>query len=425
MRSPRSKVRWATAVAAIMVLGVAGFLIGRHDAGGGAQARPAWPSYEPEQPSHEPVEGGSDGPRSAGDHDLIDDAELVGPEEGWALTTSRLAWTTDGGDSWTTITPPDIATGSILAVRFDGSGDGVVVACQEINAGSVPLEFFRTTDDGRSWQTATFDFAEEGPGSIGTVWMSEADGVWWLLVDEAGHATTGQRLYRSEEAGMSWQEAGQRPPASGPFVFFSSQEGWIIGGGEGTGMPQVVYRTVNAGESWEEVQVPMPSEGDGREVRYGLPERSAEGVQIPVTTVGPTGESEVRLYERSDAGAWKVLSTTELARTATSEAATTFVAPGELLIQEPTVPAAAVSPAITKVSTRSDAAGSPGEDQALATRIGRATGLPEPLPLQFVDRSHGVAVQAAACRASGCSEEAELFMTSDGGRTWSPSPTQP
>lgn len=445
MISRRSKVRWATATAAIIVLAIAGFLIGRHDAGGGAQARPNPPRYEPE-------EAGSGGRPSASDSDAIHAAELVGPEEGWARTSSRLAWTTDGGASWSTITPPGIAPDLILAVRFDGSGDGVVVACRDINAVPVPLEFFRTTDDGQTWQVGTFE--AEGPGSIGSVRMSEAEGSWWVLVDEAGVSSTGQRLYRSEDSGMTWQEALPRPPASGPFVFLSPQEGWIVGE---QGTAGKVFRTVDAGASWEEIEAPLPGsteaeehavpgpeeedqtkereeeplpeheEGDQREVKYGLPERGPEGVLLPVTVTSPAGQSEVLVYERSDDGSWKVVSTTEVSRTvASSEAATTFVAPGELLIQEPSATATPGPPVVSKVSTLSGGAGSsPAGDEALTTGKARAAGLPEPLPLHFLDRSHGVAVQTEVCRTSGCSNETQLFMTSDGGRSWSPPPTRP
>lgn len=434
MSTHRSRSWWAFAAVAVVALGVAGFIVGQHDSGSGAQAQSNPPSYEPEG-------GISSEEESSSSRDVIYAAELVGPREGWARTNSRLAWTTDGGATWSTITPPGIDPRTILAVRFDGSGDGIVVACREVNAVPVPLEFFYTTDDGRTWRASNVE--AEGPGSIGSVRALEADGNWWVLVDEAGIAREGTRLYRSEDSGQTWQ-ARPRPPASGPFVFFSQEEGWIVGGERS----QLVYRTDDAGGTWEQIEVPLPGTtgseegttvpqegaaepeefltGPERVVEYGLPERSPEGVFLPATVTTPAGDSEVLLFESSDSTAWNLVAATELAHQATSgEITTTFVAPGELLIQDPSGPAAFGPPALTKVSTRSGGSGASRETEAVTTDLGHASGLPELLPLQFIDRVHGVAVQGKGCRLSGCSEVTELFLTDDGGRTWTPAPTRP
>jgi photosystem II stability/assembly factor-like uncharacterized protein len=438
--SPRPKARWAASIAAILALAIAGFLIGRHDAGGGAQARQDTPRYEPEEAA--PSSGG---PAS----DQIYEAELVGPEEGWALTSSRLAWTTDGGSSWSTITPPGVDPGSILADYFDGAGDGVVVSHREVGGPPAPLEFFRTSDRGRTWQTGTLE--AEGPGSIGKVRMSEADGVWWASIAEAGVASSGQRLYRSADGGKGWQEASSRPPGRGQFVFLSAEEGWNVAG---SGTTQEIFRTDDAGESWEGIRLPLPAgapeveEGtppepghhtvqeeevagfespDRSRVEYGLPERGPDGVLLPVTITDAANESEVLLYERSGDGAWNLLSTTDLAGSVglnTSERTTTFAAPGDLVIQDPG-PHPDSSPAIAKVSTQSGEPNPSTNAKGSTSNFASASGLGRPGVLDFVDPSHGITVTGTVCSAGGCSEETEVLLTSDGGRSWSPAPTRP
>jgi photosystem II stability/assembly factor-like uncharacterized protein len=428
----RSRIGWTTTLAAIVVLGIVGLLIGSHGADGGAQARQDRPRHGAAGGESESIVPVSEVSTRA--------AELVGPTEGWALTYSRLAWTTNGGRSWSNITPPGIDAGSILAACFDRSGHGVVIAGRESNAMRVPLEFFRTADRGRTWKVSTLE--GERPGSIGSVWASERDGKWWILVDEAGIDLAGTRLYESRDAGESWR-ARPRPPASGQFTFLSQDEGWIVGGAG----RQLIYRTDDAGVSWEMPEVPLPGpmepgeevpaqpvvvptvpgdsekelplpegeavplpgEGNRRVVEYGLPERGPGGVLLPVTITTPAGRSVVLLYDLPHGGAPKQVSETKLARTAgESEETTTFVAPGELLIQDQA--AGSGPPALIKVSTRS---GSSHQRRAHTTRTGRASGLPEALPLHFVDRSHGVA------------EGAQLFLTTDGGRHWAPSPARP
>lgn len=449
MSMRKSKIGWITMIAALGVVGIAACLNLLDGGGNGAQAR-----QEPRQ--HRAEGGGSEGRPPASHHDVIYAADLVGPTEGWALTASRLAWTTDGGGSWSNITPPGIDAGSILAACFDRSGHGVVVAAvQKVNAMRVPLEFFHTNDDGRSWQVSTI--RGERPGSIGSVRASETDGNWWVLVDEAGIDLAGTRLYESEDAGKSW-EARPRPPASGQFAFLSQDEGWIVGGAG----RQLIYRTDDAGASWEMPKVslpgpvepgekipaqvpvvppvargsekeqplpegepvPLPGEGNTRRVvEYGLPERGPGGVLLPVTITTPAGRSLVLLYDLPHGGAPKQVSETKLAhQAAESEETTTFVAPGELLIQDQAASSAA--PALIMVSTRSGGSGS-SQQGAHTTRIGRASGLPEALPLHFFDRSHGLAVQNEICLLRGCRNRVGLFLTKDGGRNWSPSPSRP
>jgi hypothetical protein len=449
MNLRRRKIAWITTLAAIVVAGIAGLLIGNHGAAGGAQVR--------RDPPQVVAEGGRPGEhRSVSERDVIREAELVGPREGWALTGSRLAWTTDGGASWSTITPPGLGSRTILAARFDRSGHGVVVVSHRANAIRVPLEFFRTTDDGRTWHVSTLEGGR--PGSIGSVRASERDGNWWVLVDESGIDPAGTRLYESRDAGRSWK-ARPRPPASGQFTFLSQDEGWIVGGAG----RQLIYRTEDGGASWEAPEVPLPGpmepgeevpaqrrviptvprnsqkeleemegepvplpgEGNRRVVECGLPERGPGGVLLPVTITTPAGRSEVLLYELSDGGAPKQVSETKLARSAgESEETTTFVAPGELLIQDRA--AGNGPPALIRVSILSGGSGH-SHRGARTTRIGHASGLPYALPLRFFDRLHGVAVQpeVEVIGANGGPEGTQLFLTTDGGRHWSPSRSRP
>jgi hypothetical protein len=425
------RFRWAVLAGAIVALALGGFLIGRHDAGNGAQAQPNdSQNYEPEgaqqagTPRLPPYNPGSE---EASKRDVIREAELVGPEEGWALTSSRLAWTTNGGTSWSTITPAGLEAATILAAHFDSPASGVLAASPDSTAVPVTLEMFATRDGGQSWQR--FVVREDGPYTLGRVRLAQSDGVWWALVDEAGDANTGTRLLQSKDSGRSWQ-ALTRPPISGQFVFFSQNEGWIVGG-EGT---QMIWRTADGGLSWTEIQIPLPPTTaaergtDVRAVNYGLPERdAADDILLPVTIASPEGATEVILYSSSDDGSsWNVVSSTKLSGTVgpgANEATTTFLAPGELAVQDPG------APGITIVSVGKEAlpdgapAMEPGEH---STRDVRAAGLSGIAPLHFVNRTDGVVVVGReVCRQELCPIESQLLLTTDGGRTWAPAATRP
>jgi hypothetical protein len=40
---------------------------------------------------------------------VVRDFQLLNASEGWALSSKALSWTGDGGESWATITPPEVA----------------------------------------------------------------------------------------------------------------------------------------------------------------------------------------------------------------------------------------------------------------------------------------------------------------------------
>jgi photosystem II stability/assembly factor-like uncharacterized protein len=443
MRPLSSRIK-ILAIAASVALGFVGFLFFSRGGDGGAQAHR-------DRPQNRGGVGASGIRQLNSNLNAISSADLVAPGVGWALTTSRLVWTTDGGRAWSNITPPGVGAKSIWAVLFDRSGHGVVVACREANRIPAPLMIFRTADDGRTWRVSTIK--GERPGSIGSVHVSETRGIWWVLVDEAGIDLAGTRLYESRDAGGLWQ-ARPRPPAAGRLTFLSKNDGWIVGGERS----QLIYRTNDAGAKWDvpkvpapgplepgeevplqreithppesekevpppEGPVPVPGGGSHRRiVEYGLPERGLGGVLLPVTITSPAGRSEVLLYEFSDGRIAKLVSETKLAGSVgESEVTTTFMAPDELLIQDRG--AGSGPPALIKVRTRSSGPGS-SPHGARTTKIGRALGLPEPLPLHFVDRSDAVAAQNI-CPPGGCSKDGGLYFTTDGGRNWSPSPARP
>jgi hypothetical protein len=244
-----SRFIWAAAIAVIAALALAGLLIARHD---------------------------SSRPRAAPRTE----------EEGFIEVPQD---------------PPPGPPG-VLARQFHGPKDGVEAYTPEFNAAPAKLEFLSTRDGGKSWHRGVV--RGEGPYTLGGVTLAQRDGVWWALIDEAGDADTGTRMFRSADGGRTWR-AVARPPVHGQLAFFSPREGWLIGGRGG----QTVWHTIDAGRSWTEVKVRLPPPVDheeGIEVRhieYALPRRRPDSeVLLSVTIFNPGGSREALLYASHDDG---------------------------------------------------------------------------------------------------------------------------
>src|SRR5689334_22227897 len=77
------------------------------------------------------------------------EAQLIGPATGWALTASRLALTTDGGRTWTTITPAGVSASLIQAVTaLDKSRFRLVVRPQSFGMDATVYTEYASNDAG-------------------------------------------------------------------------------------------------------------------------------------------------------------------------------------------------------------------------------------------------------------------------------------
>jgi photosystem II stability/assembly factor-like uncharacterized protein len=80
-------------------------------------------------------------------------AQLVTQDSGWALTTTRLAWTGDGARTWRTITPAKVPAARVRGAFFlDWRTGWMVASAKPRETGSrVQLAVYRTGDAGASW----------------------------------------------------------------------------------------------------------------------------------------------------------------------------------------------------------------------------------------------------------------------------------
>jgi hypothetical protein len=183
----------------------------------------------------------------------IDTLQMLSASTGWALVwTSNpdhdsalaVARTTDGGRTWTDVTPT-------AAVRALGTGQALLQSATAdlawfavpTNTSGPPGEtlVFGTTDGGRSWRQSAG--VPDGYDPVALDFVSASRG--WLL-ESLGAAMQQNpvRLYRSTDGGLRWsldakspRTAGDPPTSSGlplycdkdGLAFASARTGWITG----------------------------------------------------------------------------------------------------------------------------------------------------------------------------------------------------
>ncbi len=154
----------------------------------------------------------------------FDSLQMISATTGWALLSTsnpsdnsavQLGRTTDGGRTWTLVTPPApraALDGGIVVLRAIDARRAWLVAASPDNAGGMTV-VFRTVDAGRSWQRSAPINANQ-PVGIDIVGQR----AWLLESLGAAMGSNPVRVYRTTDGGLSWsllaqsQASRTRPP---------------------------------------------------------------------------------------------------------------------------------------------------------------------------------------------------------------------
>ncbi len=254
----------------------------------GSSARPAAKApVSPETPSAPSA--------STESVDLID---LVGPGLGLVgLGTNaqgngsaRLVISADNGRSFTAIGPATTAGTVTDDVFFRNREDGWFVA---YNTATTADTLYRTTNDGRSWQSYSAPGHVQAAGSQDTVQFVSATHGWLLLLEPTGPV---ESLEVTTDGGASWQAVASLRPSAGEGLlpefglvqFAANGTGWL-GGGQ---YSRAVYRTADGGRTWQRVSIPAPAGS-----LPGLPAAFGTTLLEPVVT-----GTSLTLYRSTDGG---------------------------------------------------------------------------------------------------------------------------
>lgn len=331
-------------------------------------------------------------------------AGQVSPSTGWALTATGLYATSDGGSSWTTITPPGIEPAAVHGVHFEDSTHGFAVV---VSGSSLSVE--RTTDGGQSWAATSLPAVDPraGFGQASFDFPDPAHG--WLSIDTGSNANFSYgAVFATSDGGATWQKLPA--PIYAPVQFVDDRDGWLAGG---AGMGSL-YVTHDGGQTWLKMQVTAPSAYSSDRTLYDVtPGDVGTAATLPVVLQDPSSgrPDAVALYAVGGG-----------ARTWTLSSVVAYPSPDAGV----SIPVDLVGPGGAVVALPEPGGGtalrSSSPDSAATTTTAR--GLPgRPSALSFSGPSSGWAlVGGSSCSGykSGCSSEQHLWSTSDGGASWAP-----
>lgn len=204
---------------------------------------------------------------------------------GWALgggeeMPHRVFKTTDGGQSWVEVTPPEPRlSGKIAwaaAGAFPDPNRALVVyqptqyweAAEGIHA--APYVTWRTTDGGASWQPSqSLDLSglDEIFSDLSLEWI-DPEHAWLLAHVGVGMNHDYIALFRTLDGGGTWErlldpytDGGIQACRKTGMDFVNTMEGWLTGTCNGVAAGTWFYRTLDGGSTWLPVEIPEPQTG--------------------------------------------------------------------------------------------------------------------------------------------------------------------
>ncbi len=325
---------------------------------------------------------------------------FVSSQQGWVLTTDcktrpcpvRLATTSDGGQTWQTLSAP--GEGRLAEDGTSGGISGLLFVSPTTGWAYGPT-LSTTRDGGQTWR-------EEKTGGE-TVALVKGDKTVWRLERQcptgtgAGAPTCAFSLWGTANAGQTWQRVGSETVQgqSAQLVRAGDQVAWLRTGRDVTGG---VRLTRDGGQTWTDIPLPCAALA-----LHSLAAADPDHVWAVCTGSPATAQQAKSVYTSADAGQlWTLVADAAL--------------PGQPGLNN--LPLAGYARGIVPLSV-TQAFLPLGRATLLGTRDGGKTwqaSLPPDEgnsgdagigPLQFVDGQAGWLAQAD-----------RLFRTRDGGATW-------
>jgi photosystem II stability/assembly factor-like uncharacterized protein len=253
---------------------------------------------------------------------VIDQIWMDSATQGWAIGSHpdaspappiHVLKTSDGGQTWSEVTPPEDSTlmSDIGGMHSSGSNAWVIYLGTD--------RVWRTTDGGATWTASEAGYPQ---GQFATFEFTDAQYGWMLQEVESGFGSQLVSLFRTIDGGDAWQEIInpyesedlQSCRKSG-MSFYGTDTGWVTYDCEGTYLEAFLDISDDAGQSWTEGQLPLP-EGAAQSTDEGwctsssprlTAERSGSLIVTCVVDEGSVLSESAYLYLTEDAGeTWEI-----------------------------------------------------------------------------------------------------------------------
>ncbi len=208
--------------------------------------------------------------------------DLLAPGAGWVLLDNRLFWTSDSGAAWKEI-GPSLPTGAeVQTVDLLDPNTGRVLWSTLQADGTASFTLAQTEDQGATWTDAPLPLFDPGEAAAQA---EKADMGWldphtgWIAVQQAsGSNFSLGTLFTTSDGGTTWRRSAL--PVAEQVVFSDSLTGWAFGGPTG----DQVYRTQDGGITWQDARPGLPA--DSPAIAY--PPASNGGTDTLVMTTRDT-----------------------------------------------------------------------------------------------------------------------------------------
>ncbi len=154
---------------------------------------------------------------------LVQSLQYLGYGEGWASNGGQVLFTHDGGVTWRNITPAGLP-GQIQEITFTDGAHGWVVASDRDRNDA--LHVLSTTDGGARWvETGSIKVPDELlAAQVASVSFADKNNGWLMLISTSSESPESTVLYRTTNAGRTWQPL-PAPPSAGIVRFDSANVG--------------------------------------------------------------------------------------------------------------------------------------------------------------------------------------------------------
>ena len=190
--------------------------------------------------------------------------DMITDTTGWALTTTSVVRTTDGGATWSEVAPNDWSDAMPPTSGFFRNEDHAWLAQTD----PVDFErgvFYHTSDGGASWERYDVPF---GAGTMS--FIDNLNG--WVMVGlGAGAGSQAIAIFATHNSGATWSETyrrdtGEQEPAGEiplggskqGITFRDLQHGWVAGSVPADNIVYL-YATDNGGFNFQQQDIPLPA----------------------------------------------------------------------------------------------------------------------------------------------------------------------
>ncbi len=190
-----------------------------------------------------------------------------------AMVGDHVLFTTDGGNTWKDVTPAEPAPAadqSKAAIGYFQDSNTAWVIYFNGAENPVPASpvVWHTTDGGATWSASQpLDVSNLSeifaPGTL----QFYGQQAGWLLV----HVGVGMNhdyvvIYRTSDGGQTWtrildpyNDGGIQSCSKNALFFTSPTQGWLTGDCNGVKAGVLLFKSTDAGSTWQEVTLPGPS----------------------------------------------------------------------------------------------------------------------------------------------------------------------